>query len=43
MMAIVFDRTEGRAPSSMSGSGQKLTTAGRVTEQSKKRLNDLVS
>lgn len=43
MMMLVFDRTEGRAPTSMSGSDQKLTTAARVSEQSKKRLNDFVN
>ena len=41
MMMLVFDRTEGRVSTSVSG-GQKLSTAKRVTEQSKKRLNELV-
>jgi len=42
MMMLVFDRTEGRAPSSSGGSDHKLSTAARVTEQSKKRLNEFV-
>ena len=41
MMMLVFDRTEGKVSSSTDGS-QKLTTAKRVTEQSKNRLNELV-
>lgn len=41
MMMLVFDRTEGRVSTSVSG-GKALSAAKRVTEQSKNRLNELV-
>lgn len=40
-MGIIFDRLEGRVAQSVAESPNKLSTADRVTEQAKKRINDI--
>ncbi len=41
-MALIFDRMEGKAPASLDEGDEKLTVAERVSEQGKKRINEVI-
>ena len=40
--AILFDRIEGRAPATIGEGDEKITVAERVSEQGKKRINEVL-
>ena len=42
LMALLFDRMEGRAPAAVDEGDEKLSVSERVSEQGKKRINDVV-
>ncbi|GAG94536.1 unnamed protein product, partial [marine sediment metagenome] len=43
LMGLLFDRMEGRAPSTIGEGDEKITVAERVSEQGKKRINEVLN
>lgn len=42
LMGLLFDRIEGRAPLTIGEGDEKITVAERVSEQGKKRINEIL-
>lgn len=42
-MSLIFDRMEGKAPAALDEGDEKLTVAERVSEQGKKRINEVLN
>lgn len=42
LMTLLFDRMEGRAPLVIGEGGDKMTVAERISEQGKKRVNEIL-
>ena len=43
LMGLLFDRMEGRAPVSINEGDEKITVVERVSEQGKKRINEVLN
>ncbi len=43
LMGLLFDRMEGRAPLNVGEGDEKITVAERVSEQGKKRINNILN
>jgi len=42
-MSLIFDRMEGKAPAALDEGDEKLTVAERVSEQGRKRINEVLN
>ncbi len=42
-MSLIFDRMEGKAPAALDEGDEKLSVAERVSEQGKKRINEVLN